>query len=142
MKVSDNMVEIPITKDNLGTPSLFFCMCRNHFLYLTVSKEISIIYHRCENKIKIRLLSYLTYRGEREIMIKNIIKETIYIVKDIKEYFKTLSPTGKIIFILILVVLKLGPDLITMPILVKYIKSKTKKDVLNENNEEKEKEEN
>ena len=75
-------------------------------------------------------------------MIKNIIKETVYIVKDIKEYFKTLSPTGKIIFILILVVLKLGPDLITMPILIKYIKSKTKKDVLNENNEEKEKEEN
>ena len=75
-------------------------------------------------------------------MIKNIIEETISIVKDIKEYFKTLSPIGKVIFILILVVLKLGPDLITMPILVKYIKSKTKKDVLNENNEEKEKEEN
>ena len=49
---------------------------------------------------------------------------------------------GKVIFILILVILKLGPDLITMPILIKYIKSKTKKDVLNENNEEKEKEEN
>lgn len=75
-------------------------------------------------------------------MIKNIIEETASIIKDIKEYFKTLSPTGKIIFILILVVLKLGPDLITMPILIKYIKSKTKKDVLNENNEEKEKEEN
>ena len=75
-------------------------------------------------------------------MIKNIIKETVNIVKDIKEYFKTLSPVGKVIFILILVILKLGPDLITMPILVKYIKSKTKKDVLNENNEEKEKEEN
>ena len=75
-------------------------------------------------------------------MIKNLIKETVAIVKDIKEYFKTLSPMGKVIFILILVVLKLGPDLITMPILIKYIKSKTKKDVLNENNEEKEKEEN
>ena len=75
-------------------------------------------------------------------MIKKIIEETVDIVKDIKGYFKTLSPMGKVIFILILVVLKLGPDLITMPILIKYIKSKTKKDVLNENNEEKEKEEN
>ena len=75
-------------------------------------------------------------------MFKNIIKETVSIIKDIKDYFKTLSPMGKVIFILILVVLKLGPDLITMPILIKYIKSKTKKDVLNENNEEKEKEEN
>lgn len=75
-------------------------------------------------------------------MIKNLIKETVSIIKDIKEYFKTLSPMGKVIFILILVVLKLGPDLITMQILIKYIKSKTKKDVLNENNEEKEKEEN
>ena len=75
-------------------------------------------------------------------MIKNLVEETVAIVKDIKEYFKTLSPTGKVIFILILVILKLGPDLITMPILIKYIKSKTKKDVLNENNEEKEKEEN
>ena len=75
-------------------------------------------------------------------MIKNIIKETVTIVKYIKGYFKTLSPMGKVIFILILVILKLGPDLITMPILIKYIKSKTKKDVLNENNEEKEKEEN
>ena len=71
-----------------------------------------------------------------------MIKETVSIIKDVKAYFKTLSPTGKVIFILILVVLKLGPDLITMPILIKYIKSKTKKDVLNENNEEKEKEEN
>ena len=75
-------------------------------------------------------------------MVKNLIKETVSIIKDIKGYFKTLSPMGKVIFILILVVLKLGPDLITMPILIKYIKSKTKKDVLNENNEEKEKEEN
>lgn len=75
-------------------------------------------------------------------MIKNLITETVSIIKDIKEYFKTLSPMGKVIFILILVILKLGPDLITMPILIKYIKSKTKKDVLNENNEEKEKEEN
>lgn len=75
-------------------------------------------------------------------MIKKIIEETVSIIKDIKGYFKTLSPMGKVIFILILVILKLGPDLITMPILIKYIKSKTKKDVLNENNEEKEKEEN
>ena len=75
-------------------------------------------------------------------MIRNFIRESVSIVKDIKEYFKTLSPVGKVIFILILVVLKLGPDLITMPILIKYIKSKTKKDLLNENNEEKEKEEN
>ena len=75
-------------------------------------------------------------------MIKSLVEETVAIVKDIKEYFKTLSPMGKVIFILILVILKLGPDLITMPILIKYIKSKTKKDVLNENNEEKEKEEN
>ena len=75
-------------------------------------------------------------------MIKNLVEEAVAIVKDIKDYFKTLSPMGKVIFILILVVLKLGPDLITMPILIKYIKSKTKKDVLNENNEEKEKEEN
>lgn len=75
-------------------------------------------------------------------MIKNLVEEAVAIVKDIKDYFKTLSPMGKVIFIMILVVLKLGPDLITMPILIKYIKSKTKKDVLNENNEEKEKEEN
>ena len=75
-------------------------------------------------------------------MIKNLVEETVSIIKDIKGYFKTLSPMGKVIFILILVILKLGPDLITMPILIKYIKSKTKKDVLNENNEEKEKEEN
>ena len=79
---------------------------------------------------------------KKKVMIRNFIRETAAIVKDIKEYFKSLSPMGKVIFVLILVVLKLGPDLITMPILIKYVRSKTKKDVLNENNEEKEKEEN
>lgn len=52
-------------------------------------------------------------------------KENIRIVKrllkQIKEFYNSLSPFGKIIFILVLIICKLGPDMILFPMLIKWI---------------------
>ena len=57
--------------------------------------------------------------------IMNKIKKTIETIKTllvpIKEYYKSLSPAGKAIFIMVLIICKLGPDMILFPMLIKWI---------------------
>ena len=75
--------------------------------------------------------------------LKVFVSEVKKLLMMIKDYYNSLSPTGKVIFIIILILLKLGPDMITMPILVRHIKKKTEKKLRSSmSNEEKEKEEN
>lgn len=44
--------------------------------------------------------------------------------KLVKEYYNSLTPAGKVIFIMVLVLIKMGPDIIFFPILYKYIDRK------------------
>lgn len=46
------------------------------------------------------------------------------LVLPIKEYYKSLTPVGKAIFIMVLIICKLGPDMILFPLLIKWINKK------------------
>lgn len=51
----------------------------------------------------------------------NRFKKLLEVIKD---YYLSLSPLKKIVFICVLILIKLGPDLILLPMLVKHIQRK------------------
>lgn len=55
--------------------------------------------------------------------IKKSVKENIKIFKD---FFKSLNWWQRAIFIIIIILCKLGPGLITFPILIKIVKTRMK----------------
>lgn len=63
--------------------------------------------------------------------MKNLITRTMVTFKEMGEeiidFYKSLSTTKKVIFIIILILAKLGPDMLTYGLIIRYIKSKKKK---------------
>lgn len=63
--------------------------------------------------------------------MKKYINKTMVMFKEmggeIIDFYKSLSVEKKIIFIIILILAKLGPDVLTYGLIVRYIKSKKKK---------------
>lgn len=63
--------------------------------------------------------------------MKNLITKTMVTFKEMGEeiidFYKSLSTTKKVIFIIILILAKLGPDMLTYGLIIRYIKSKKKK---------------
>ena len=49
--------------------------------------------------------------------IKNMMNEFV-------EYYNTLNKFQKVIFIIVVALMKMGPDFITIPLLLKYIRKK------------------
>ena len=63
--------------------------------------------------------------------MKNLITRTMVTFKEMGEeiidFYKSLSTTKKVIFIIILILAKLGPDMLTYGLIVRYIRNKRKK---------------
>lgn len=63
--------------------------------------------------------------------MKNLITRTMVTFKEMGEeiidFYKSLSTTKKIMFVSILILAKLGPDVLTYGLIVRYIRNKRKK---------------
>lgn len=55
--------------------------------------------------------------------MKKLIEKTKVTVKEVYDYFKSLPLWGKVIFILVVLVCKLGPDFILFPMLIKWVQA-------------------
>lgn len=58
---------------------------------------------------------------------KTALEKVKVFFKELYNYFKTLPAWGKVIFILVLIICKLGPDFIMFPLLIKWVRKHNKR---------------
>lgn len=55
--------------------------------------------------------------------MKKLVEKSKIMLKEVYDYFKSLPLWGKVIFILVVLICKLGPDFILFPMLIKWVQA-------------------